>query len=65
VVTLVRSKGQISQLVIIFSAVEFEIGSILSIIFFLPGNSFTRLREKVKASIIIWLSARERKLSSS
>lgn len=45
-VALVRSRGQISQLLLIFSALEFEIGSIISIIFFLPGNSFTRLRSE-------------------
>lgn len=62
---MVRSRGQISLLLIIFSALEFELGSILSKIFFLPGNSFTRLRERVKASFIIWLSAWGRNLSSS
>lgn len=54
---MVRSRGQIALLPIIFWALEFELGSILSIVFFLPGNSFTRLRERVKASFIIWLSA--------
>lgn len=45
-VALVRSRGQISQLLLIYSALEFEIGIIISVIVFLPGNSFTRLRSK-------------------